>query len=73
MTNVPHDMTAARARIDAKLAAAVSRTLGVDVTLAHYDPPTFDGGPETPVFAVPASVADRARALGLTVILTERS
>lgn len=68
-----HDMTAARARINAKLAAAVSRTLGVPVRLDHYNPPECCmGGPDTPVFAVPSSVTDRARALGLTV-LTERS
>lgn len=58
-----------RASIDARLATIVSAKLGCAVSLLRYDahPRTHI---ETPIFAVPAAMADRARSLGLTVELT---
>jgi hypothetical protein len=46
--------------------AAISKRLGVAVSFLRWSEPDRFGA-QTPVFAVPANVAGKARALGLTV------
>lgn len=56
-----------RANHGPALAVAASKHLQCVVTFSHWQAPTRAGGPELPVFNVPADAVTRARALGLTV------
>lgn len=49
-----------------KMAQAISRRLGgVEVTFLRWQPSAKRGGPESPIFGVPAAAVGRANEVGL--------